>query len=466
MKKVVSAFLVLILSIVVFLFLHFVYSKIDQEVQTDDIYSYLKYLMDVDTPAKKWLNGHLGIFFRFRYFGNINWLAIPLIIYFLLTLKTKKKWLMALGFVYTISVLLLGIRGFFWWRYQFTLYPFTIAVVMLLGWENLKDKSLIIKKSFLFLVTGLTLFNFYHYFDYYKIQWENKTEILHNKYPNQVLKYITEMERGSTEPKFLICGASHLFFYYVDKKAIPFDNPEIQEKLLVLERKFLHQFLRNVLNVKYVFSNWEFEETYKRRSIVEILDLDCQKIISDKGYQLYQLRNGLLEHELESNSFNEYKIWDYAAIKPENTSPELEVQGIRGEFNFEFNKSKGENILAVYNKKKGEEGERVIQFGYTLNNDTIEANSLHSKYVYFCVEINVPEHLINKDNYIFIQDFDGKWESSKTYFAAPRWRKYVISKRIRPQSSKIGIGLIFQPQSEKDILNIQNIKIYFLDHLI
>ncbi len=104
-----------------------------------------------------WLKRYLGLFFDFEYFGNLNWLAIPLLIYFLVTIKKRKRWEMAIAFVFIISCLLLEIRRGFWPRYIFTLYPFTLAVILLVGWEYLKKKSHYLQIG-AFLVCGILIF--------------------------------------------------------------------------------------------------------------------------------------------------------------------------------------------------------------------------------------------------------------------------------------------------------------------
>ena len=88
-----------------------------------------------------WLKRYLGIFFNFSEFGIINWLAITLFVYFLITLKKRKRWEIALVFVFTISFILLSIKAQGYTRYLFTLYPFTLAAIFLCGWEFIKKKN-------------------------------------------------------------------------------------------------------------------------------------------------------------------------------------------------------------------------------------------------------------------------------------------------------------------------------------
>ncbi|MHA1395880.1 MAG: hypothetical protein ACTSRZ_20445, partial [Promethearchaeota archaeon] len=312
-KKYISIFLALILTSIVLLFFRTVYIKIDEEIQTDYLRKSSDYYRDIDTLFKKWLNGHLGIFFRFKYFGNINWLAIPLFIYFLITIRKREKWQAALAFVYLSTVIILAIKGYQNWRYQFTLYPFTIAMVMFLGWEFLKRRDSIIKLGILVLLGTFLLYNFYHYFSYYKYQWTNKVNIINKDYPTQILEYINSIASPTFTPVYLICCSDHIFFYYSNNKGLDYYNPEYKHKIRRKNRKQLYSFLKNELKVTHIFSNWRVEESIRPQSLGEILSLDCKQIMSDEVYRLYRLREKPLEDELQSKAYAEYKVWNYEA---------------------------------------------------------------------------------------------------------------------------------------------------------
>jgi len=189
--------------------------------------------------------------------------------------------------------------------------------------------------------------------------------------------------------------------------------------------------------------------------------------MSDRGYRLYQLRESLLEDQLDSKASAEYKVWNSEAVLDENISSLLKVQGIRGKFSFKYETIKNKKILIVRNKEEGEKGERILQFGYTLDKEIINTYSLRSKYVYFLLTVKIPGNLINKQNYIFIQDFDGTtWKRKKMYFSTPGWRSYLISKQIRDQSSEIGVGFSFRPESSENEIAISDVRIYFLNQAI
>jgi len=88
----------------------------------------------IETPAKLWLNGYLGLFFAFGYLGNINWLALPVLMYLLLNIRKRQHWEQALLLFFVMAILLVGVKGYFNRRYALTLLPLTISLVVYAGW--------------------------------------------------------------------------------------------------------------------------------------------------------------------------------------------------------------------------------------------------------------------------------------------------------------------------------------------
>lgn len=79
----------------------------------------------IGTNKDLWLNGYLGPFLRFKMFGSLNWLAFPLFIYFLVTIRTRQRWEIALCLVLSASCIFICIKGYMNYRYQFTLFSCT-----------------------------------------------------------------------------------------------------------------------------------------------------------------------------------------------------------------------------------------------------------------------------------------------------------------------------------------------------
>jgi hypothetical protein len=118
----------------------------------------------IDSPAKMWLNGYLGHFFRFKFLGNINWLMLPILVHFFITIKKRERWEMALVFMFLLSILLIAVQGFFNYRYAQTLMPFTTVLVLVSIWRFFDENKIqFLRKYVMGFLVILVLFNTWHY---------------------------------------------------------------------------------------------------------------------------------------------------------------------------------------------------------------------------------------------------------------------------------------------------------------
>lgn len=89
---------------------------------------------NIETTGKLWLNGYLGTLFHFRFLGNINWLIIPLAFIYRREIL-KNRVLMCLSAFMVLSLVLIGLKGYFNPRYQFTLLPIVIMLLVAGVWQ-------------------------------------------------------------------------------------------------------------------------------------------------------------------------------------------------------------------------------------------------------------------------------------------------------------------------------------------
>jgi MFS family permease len=160
------------------------------------------------------------------------------------------------------------------------------------------------------------------------------------------------------------------------------------------------------------------------------------------------------------SDYKEIKIWHPLKRVTENISPLMHTQGCRGKFKFDFSTEDNRNILVVSNIQPGEKDKTFCRFGYRPNKKWLQLKSSEIKTIHFLVKVNIPVHLINNNNYLFIRDYMDKWEREKVYFAGTGWLTYLVSKKVRPQNKKIQIGFYFTPQSPGDQIMIKDIKIF------
>jgi hypothetical protein len=246
-----------------------------------------------------WLKRYLGIFFDFGDFGSLTWLAIPLFVYFLITLKKRRRWEIALVFVFTISFILFSIKAQGYTRYLFTLYPFTLAAIFLCGWEFIKKKNHPFQIGIFIILTLAVFFNYYHSREAYRFLWEYKVSVVDDYFPHELIKYINNAEDFISDSMTLVLSHRHLFFYHTDKKGIDFRDPKLEFFNRQPNKKAALDVLINQLKIKYVYLVWNFKTNFGMTSILsDIISYDCDLIYQDKnGYFLYRIREKKIEKE-------------------------------------------------------------------------------------------------------------------------------------------------------------------------
>jgi hypothetical protein len=85
----------------------------------------------IDTIPKLFFNGYFGFFFNVKNIGLLNWLLLPLSFYYLLKNRQNiKREDMIFYFTLLLILALICVKGFFNSRYQFTLYPIGIFILI------------------------------------------------------------------------------------------------------------------------------------------------------------------------------------------------------------------------------------------------------------------------------------------------------------------------------------------------
>ena len=83
------------------------------------------------------------------------------------------------------------------------------------------------------------------------------------------------------------------------------------------------------------------------------------------------------------------------------------------------------------------------------------------KYITFIVRLAISPHLVNRENYIAVSDYnkDGNHETKKTFFTSHQWHTYVVSKKVRPGNRRLLLMFRFNSRSSEDELKIKDAKI-------
>jgi hypothetical protein len=467
-RYIIIGLTAVIISILVF---QSVYTIIDKR-HPKETETQREYLGDIEIPAKKWLNGHFGVFFRFKQLGNINWLLIPLLIWFLVGRRTKKpeQWQMALIFIWLLTVVFIGIKGYDNVRYQLTLFPFTSAMVLFLLWQLLEDKNKFVKILCFSLVALACLFNIYHYIDTYKFYWDLRVSVKNPHFPYQLVNFLESNQDVNNSSKVLTINQP-LFYYHIPKKGVDYVSShaikvwvEFKKKVgTVRSRNKLYRLLRKRLKVKYILLG-SLHKRFNRSTILEeFLHCECKPVLEDQGRLLYRLRDSPLEKQLKSPAYREIKVWNESQSTVRTISPSLLRFYRKGIFKFEVGKGKKNNTIIVRNIRVKKGAKRRIHFGLEFNRKGlhVDAREYEGKYVHFVVRTAISPHLLNRDNYICIADYNknGTHEARKTYFTSHHWRTYIVSKKVNPDNSRLVLTFRFCPQSADQQLAIKDIKI-------
>jgi hypothetical protein len=457
-KGLLLGLLIILFSLAV---LHLVYSIIDKESPAA-LSRPSAYMSEIDTPGKKWLNGYLGVLFRFKSLGNINWLAIPLALWFFVTGKRREPWQLALVYVWLVTFLFISLKGYYNSRYQLTLFPFTAAVVLILTWELLKGKKNHWKVIVFSLLTLVCIYNIYHYFDTYSYFYDLRVSRNNPHFPSRLVNYLNRHKTiGKAQSRIFVFNQP-IFYYYTDKRGIDYESPLYYEIVLGLRqkegsRRKLYQTIRKKRRVKYVLIGWSTLNQYKERMLSEFLNCESQLVVEDNGYCLYKIRDTFLDRKLRQGEYQKVEPWNLSTLK---------VQGRRGDFDIRYPDKSPNKMVTVSNITPGKKGERILQLGFTGSKAAakkIIPGGFSGRYLHFLVRVRIPRHLVNRENCIFIQDFEGTWQRQSYFFRSPYWQTYLVSRRIREDSTKIMLGIRFEPRSSQDKLMIKSIEVYTSD---
>ena len=201
------------------------------------------------------------------------------------------------------------------------------------------------------------------------------------------------------------------------------------------------------------------KEKTSAKEIKKILTFTALNEAVKGGYE--GIVKALIQYEAEGPAkIAEFKVWNPSTKNKDEVSPSLHIQGKRGEFTLDFRRENQRNVLAVSNSEPNKDGIRICQLGFSAGQKGLDLEVNPGQYIHFVVKAKVPKHLINRNNYVFIQDFDGRWERKTSSFSGTGWLTHLISKKIRPGSTTLGMGIYFTPQSENDRMEIDDIKIF------
>jgi hypothetical protein len=177
---------------------------------------------DLRTNKDLWLNGYLGIFLRFDKFGFLNWLAIPLIVYFLVTVRKRERWEIALCLALCISCLFFCTMGYGYPRYQLTIFPLLITAIFLFGWQVVRatnNRALFV--GIILFCLCVLLGNYYVLGDTYAYYWKGSTGHGNpgERFPYKLIEYVNK--NVGTGSGIMEYESPILSYHAIKRKNIP-----------------------------------------------------------------------------------------------------------------------------------------------------------------------------------------------------------------------------------------------------
>lgn len=421
----------------------------------------------IGTNKDLWLNGYLGIFFRFKYFGSLNWLFIPLSIYFLANITKKERWEIALWTVVTVSCVFLCIKGYANYRYQFTLFPMILSLILLFGWGVVK-KSVIIKRIVFIFCATITFMTFYALRNDHIGHLQ---AFIFNKkftYPNKMINYINNnVDLG--DDGVIFESNQPILYYYTNKKGLSYRDKKLGA-LYSMHREKGFRFLKNKLNVKYILTDTRMEFLSQGSAVGNFLQnittIDSDLVIEDNGYKIYKLKESPYNLSLDAfkarkaifeTNFSDWHGKDtYSFDELVNADVPIRIQGYRGDVRFQRISIDDGNALRVKLHHAWPNVKSEIQFGFVDEDKLcIEEGDLVS--VIARLRLNKTK---KKSAQLFIQDKTKKWVREKVNLKGGSWQDCLITKRIRRGVTAFNIGIYWEPGSKDEWLDVKSIRIY------
>ena len=257
----------------------------------------------IDTSSKMWLNGYFGVFFNFKYLGNINWLLLLFLPYLIKTYQNRPDWQKAIQIFILFSFAIISIYGFFNERYQLTLFPLVLAVLLYMIFERFsKDKNLLI-----LILIGLSLLVSTNFVKYFISDFMAKHEAKISKMidlKNQNIN-VAGLKRESiideinklniTKSNQVLVNNLPFYYYYTDLPGVYYSSIEDcyyteagKSKLASFNSKeAITKVLVDTLHCSYILSSLDMN--LYNEAFSNYLETNCDKIIEVDKVILYKV---------------------------------------------------------------------------------------------------------------------------------------------------------------------------------
>lgn len=179
----------------------------------------------------------------------------------------------------------------------------------------------------------------------------------------------------------------------------------------------------------------------------------------EKDITPQNLVDHLMDKTVKSPGDKEIKVWDINGLTAQEISPMLIPFAKWGTFKIDPVVDNGINMLRVRVIETDKDGIRKLHLGYEFNRNGLNVEIPEGRTIHFIVRAAISPNLLNKENFIGIQDFDRQWISARTYFQSPDRTTYHISKKVRPGVKRLVLFIKFTPQSSTDYIMFEEVRL-------
>ncbi|WP_321417406.1 hypothetical protein [uncultured Desulfobacter sp.] len=384
-----------------------------------------------------WCNGYLGPFFRFKVLGWLNWLVFPLIGYFLITIKSKKRWEIALFLALMVSIIFICLQGYANSRYQLTLFPVITPLIFLYGYDILKTKKRLFMVMTLLCVC-LILGNIYISCQKYCYYYNSAkgSGVPGTRFPDKLIRYLNEKvdQNAVVESK-----NQPILYYYTDKKSRP-DRAPVKDYYVLLRGDSLNGGRRFELLMED-----QGYKLYKKISPVHIRK------------KLEQLREKKPKFELNIGKLPVFNKTSLNKIK--EYIPSLEILGKRNDYNFQSHFEKDIMSIRISLSNREFNVKPILQLGIKSNRTSSILNIRDNDMLYLIVRMRQSK-LKGGSTKIFIQDQTAYWARETSEYKGDKWSDIFVKKRIREGFKKISLGIYWEPLNDKEWIELSLIQVF------
>jgi hypothetical protein len=179
----------------------------------------------------------------------------------------------------------------------------------------------------------------------------------------------------------------------------------------------------------------------------------------EKDITFQNLVDLLMDKTVKSPGDKEIKVWNKNGLTAQEISPMLILFARWGTVKIDSTRDNNINMLRVRVIEPDKNGIRKLHLGYEFNRKGLNGEIPGGKTLHFIVRASISPNLLNKDNFIAVQDFGHRWRSSKTYFYSPNSTTYHISKKVRSGIKRLVLLIKFTPQCSTDYIILEEVRL-------